>query len=179
MRDIRSDLQEAGNSRRRSDQNCLIAQFENTIQQLKTERDTKIADLKSGIAMIAKCMEFEERFLANSPPTATSPPVALADLFMGRLNETGQLSKAGASRSGRKRRLFSRRRTRQPGRTSYAGEHVAKRVNSGIARRNSCAADIVPNDQASPGGLVIPPREEEPSAIPWAQNGWRKGPFSR
>jgi hypothetical protein len=93
MRDIRNDLKERANL---IDEQIKVAyaHFENAIQQLKTEREAKIADLQSGIAMIAKFMEFEERFLANvSPPAAPSPLLALADLFMRRLNETGQLSK--------------------------------------------------------------------------------------
>ena len=93
MRDIRNDLKERANL---IDEQIKVAyaHFENAIQQLKTEREAKIADLQSGIAMIAKFMEFEERFLANvSPPAAHSPLLALADLFMRRLNETGQLSK--------------------------------------------------------------------------------------
>ena len=93
MRDIRNDLKERANL---IDEQIKVAyaHFENAIQQLKTEREAKIADLQSAIAMIAKLMEFEERFLANvSPPAAPSPLLALADLFMRRLNETGQLSK--------------------------------------------------------------------------------------
>ena len=93
MRDIRNDLKERANL---IDEQIKVAyaHFENAIQQLKTEREAKIADLQSGIAMIAKFMEFEERFLANvSPPATPSPLLALADLFMRRLNETGELSK--------------------------------------------------------------------------------------
>ena len=92
MRDIRNDLKERANL---IDEQIKVAyaHFENAIQQLKTEREAKIADLQSGIAMIAKFMEFEERFLANVSPAAPSPLLALADLFMRRLNETGQLSK--------------------------------------------------------------------------------------
>src|SRR6476619_4021969 len=109
MRDIRNDLQERANL---IDEQIKVAyaHFENAIQQLKTEREAKIADLQSAIAMIAKLMEFEERFLANvsppaapsptppaapspTPPAAPSPLLALADLFMRRLNATGQLSK--------------------------------------------------------------------------------------
>jgi hypothetical protein len=93
MRDIRNDLKERANL---IDEQIKVAyaHFENAIQQLKTEREAKIADLQSGIAMIGKFIEFEERFLANvSPPAASSPLLALADLFMRRLNEKGQLSK--------------------------------------------------------------------------------------
>ena len=45
--------------------------------------------------MIAKFMEFEQRFLGNvSPPVPSSPLVALADLFMHKLNEVGPMSRA-------------------------------------------------------------------------------------
>jgi len=52
MRDIRNDLQERANL---IDEQIKVAyaHFENAIQQLKTEREAKIADLQSGIAMIA------------------------------------------------------------------------------------------------------------------------------
>jgi hypothetical protein len=93
MRDIRSDLQERATLVEEQIR-AVYAQFENTIQQLKTERDTKIADLKSGLATLTKCIEYEERFLGNSPPTVQpSPLVALADLFMRKLNEAGHMSR--------------------------------------------------------------------------------------
>ena len=93
MRDIRSDLQERATLI--DDQiRAAVAHFDKTIQQLQRERDARIADLKAGLAMIAKFMEFEERFLHNTPPVVpASPLVALADLFMKKLNDAGQMSK--------------------------------------------------------------------------------------
>jgi hypothetical protein len=93
MRDIRSDLQERATLIDEQIR-AAYAHFENTIQQLKTERDAKIADLKSGLATLTKCMEFEERFLGSAPLTVPpSPLVALADLFMRKLNEAGHMSR--------------------------------------------------------------------------------------
>ena len=93
MRDIRRDLQERATL---IDENikATYAHFERAIQQLQTERDARIADLKSTLAMIAKLMEFEERLLPNTPPVvAASPLLALAELFMKKLNDAGQMSK--------------------------------------------------------------------------------------
>jgi len=93
MRDIRSDLQERATLIDEQIR-AAYAQFEKTLEQLQNERDARIADLKSGLAMIAKFMEFEQRFLGNvSPPVPSSPLVALADLFMHKLNEVGPMSR--------------------------------------------------------------------------------------
>ena len=93
MRDIRGDLQERAilvDEQIRA----AAAHFDKAIQQLQTERDARIADLKAGLAMIAKFMEFEERFLHTTPPvTPASPLVALAELFLKKLNNAGQMSK--------------------------------------------------------------------------------------
>ena len=93
MRDIRGDLQERAilvDEQIRAS----VAHFDKAIQQLQTERDARIADLKAGLAMIAKFMEFEERFLHNTPPvTPASPLLALAELFMKKLNNAGRMSK--------------------------------------------------------------------------------------
>ena len=93
MRDIRGDLQERAilvDEQIRS----VVSHFDKTIQQLQTERDARIADLKAGLAMIAKFMEFEERFLHNTlPVTQASPLLELAELFLKKLNNAGQMSK--------------------------------------------------------------------------------------
>ena len=93
MRDIRGDLQERAilvDEQIRA----AAAHFDKAIQQLQSERDARIADLKAGLAMIDKFMEFEERFLRNtSPVTPASPLLALAELFMKKLNNAGQMSK--------------------------------------------------------------------------------------
>jgi hypothetical protein len=97
MRDIRSDLQERATLI--SEQiGVAYDQFQKTLEQVQNERDAKIADLESQLAMVAKFIEFEqryeERFLGNSsPPAPPSPLVTLADLFMHRLNEAGRMSR--------------------------------------------------------------------------------------
>ena len=73
MRDIRGDLQERAilvDEQIRA----AAAHFDKAIQQLQTERDARIADLKAGLAMIAKFMEFEERFLHTTPPRNSGLP---------------------------------------------------------------------------------------------------------
>jgi hypothetical protein len=93
MRDIRSDLQERA-TLIDAQIRAAVAHFDKTIQQLQSERDARVADLKSGLAMIAKFMEFEEQFLHNMPPVVPAPPlVALADLFMRKLSDAGRMSK--------------------------------------------------------------------------------------
>jgi hypothetical protein len=93
MRDIRSDLQERA-TLIDGEIRAAYAHFEKTVQQLQSERDARISDLKSGLAMIAKFMEFEERYLVNSSPVVpASPLVALADRFMRKLNEAGSMSR--------------------------------------------------------------------------------------
>ena len=93
MRDIQSDLQERAtliNEQIRA----AYAHFERILEKLQNERDARIADLQSGLAMIAKFTEFEQRFFGNaSPSVPSSPLVALADLFMRKLNEVGPMSR--------------------------------------------------------------------------------------
>jgi len=115
MRDIRGDLQERAflvDEQIRA----AAAHFDKAVQQLQTERDARIADLKAALAMIAKFMEFEERFLYKTPPVTpasahNTPPVtpaspqstppaipassllALGELFLKKLNSAGQMSK--------------------------------------------------------------------------------------
>ena len=86
MRDIRSDLQERATL---IDEQIRAAysHFEKTVEQLKNEHNARVADLKSGLTMIAKFMEFEQRyFRSDSPPVQSSALVTLADLFMHRLS---------------------------------------------------------------------------------------------
>jgi len=93
MRDIRSDLQERA-TLIDEQVRATYADFERRLQQLQSEQDAKIGDLKSTLAMIAKLMEFEQGFVAPvAPPAPSSPLVALADRFMHRLNEVGRMSR--------------------------------------------------------------------------------------
>ena len=83
MRDIRSDLQERATLIDEQIR-AIYAHFEKILQQLQSEQDAKIADLKSGQAMIAKFMEFEQQLLGT-----VSPPV-------GRLLDFGTVTINGA-----------------------------------------------------------------------------------
>ena len=93
MRDIRSDLQERAIL---IDEQIRAAysHFEQTVEQLKNEHDARVVDLKSGLTMIGKFMEFEQRYFRfDSPPVGSSALVTLADLFLHQLNEVGPMSK--------------------------------------------------------------------------------------
>jgi len=93
MRDIRRDLEERA-TLIGEQVKATYANFERTVEQLKHECDARTADLKSNLAMISKFMEFEQRYFGHvSPPVQSSPLVALADLFMHRLNEVGAMSR--------------------------------------------------------------------------------------
>jgi hypothetical protein len=92
MRDIQSDLQERA-ALIDEQIRATVAHFDKTIQQLQTQRDTRIAELKSGLAMIVKFMEFEERFLPKPSEVPTSPLLALAELFLRKLNDAGRMSR--------------------------------------------------------------------------------------
>jgi hypothetical protein len=70
--------------------------YEKMIEQLQSERDAKVADVKSKLAMISKLFEFENQHMASVPP-ATAPPASprppLADFFVRRLSEMGPTSR--------------------------------------------------------------------------------------
>ena len=100
MRDIRSDLQERA-TLIDVQIRAAYSHFEKTVEQLKNEHNVRVADLKSGLTMIAKLIEFEQRCFSpdshpvhrpDSPPVQSSALVTLADLFMHRLNEGGPMS---------------------------------------------------------------------------------------
>ena len=93
MRDIRSDLLERTTL---IDEQIRAAysHFEKTVELLKNEHIARVADLKSGLTMIAKFMEFEQRYFRSDPPQVQSSAlVTLADLFMHRLAEVGPMSR--------------------------------------------------------------------------------------
>jgi hypothetical protein len=141
MRDIRSDLQERA-TLIDGEIRAAYAHFEKTVQQLQSERDARISDLKSGLAMIGKFMEFEERYLGNSSPVVPG------------------------SQYGSQRRFFPRRRKRGARRAPYARKPVAKRANSRVAKRNLRASHHVAGNQASKGGLMPRTADCRPSPSP-------------
>jgi hypothetical protein len=72
MRDIRSDLQERVNLMEERIK-AANARCEEKVKQLQKERDATVADLKSGIAMMGKLMEFDQRQMGNVAPAENRP----------------------------------------------------------------------------------------------------------
>ena len=64
MRDIRSDLEERANIIQEQ-LKASCAHFENVVQQLQRERDTRVADLNQTLVMIEKLMQFESGVMDN------------------------------------------------------------------------------------------------------------------
>ena len=80
MRDICSDLQERANFIEQQIR-AAHSHFEKMVQQLQRERDMRIADLKSGLAIIEKLMEFENSRVGNVVKFAnpSAPCLSLAE----------------------------------------------------------------------------------------------------
>lgn len=105
MRDIRNDLQER--ARLIEEQiSGAYAQFEKMIEQLQTEREDRVADLKSELGAVVKLLEAEHRRMANVLPIATPhvsapqsgppqilPQVSLSEFILRKLNDIGPMSK--------------------------------------------------------------------------------------
>jgi hypothetical protein len=107
MRDIRNDLQER--VRLIEDQiSSSYAQFEKMIEQLQSEREARVSELKSELSALGKLMEVEHRRMANVLPlqTPAAPEVSLADFILQRLGEMGPMSKDDLVDLTLKERLF-------------------------------------------------------------------------
>lgn len=80
MRDIRDDLQERVNLCEEQIK-AVCSQFDQMVQQMQSECDAKIADLKSGLAMFLKLMEFEHKLMGRVVPlpNASTPPPSLIE----------------------------------------------------------------------------------------------------
>ena len=65
MRDIRNDLLERANLTQDRIKAADV-HFERMVERLRNEHDASVADLKAGLAMIAKLMEFEERHIGGA-----------------------------------------------------------------------------------------------------------------
>jgi hypothetical protein len=107
MRDIRNDLQER--VRLIEDQiSSSYAQFEKMIEQLQSEREARVSELKAELSALGKLMEVEHRRMANvlplQAPAATE--VSLADFILQRLSENGPMSKDDLVDLTLKERLF-------------------------------------------------------------------------
>jgi hypothetical protein len=64
MRDIRSDLEERAHIIQEQVRGAY-AHFEKVVQQLQSERDARVADLKGTLAMIDKLIQFEAGVMDN------------------------------------------------------------------------------------------------------------------
>ena len=75
MRDIRNDLQDRANLLDEQI-NAAEAQFESLVEQLRTEHESKLEDLKAEFEAVSRLLEVEQRRLANIPvtPAATQAP---------------------------------------------------------------------------------------------------------
>ena len=103
MRDIRNDLQER--ARLIEEQiSGAYAQFEKMIEQLQTEREGRVLDLKSELGAVVKLLEGEHRRMANVLPIASSaaapqmaqqmvPQISLSEFILRKLNDIGPMSK--------------------------------------------------------------------------------------
>jgi hypothetical protein len=95
MRDIRNDLQDRVKFIEEQI-NAASAQFEKMIEQLQSERDGRVTELKAELAAIGKLLEAEQRRLNGPqlrPITPQAPQLSLADFLVRKLSETGPLSK--------------------------------------------------------------------------------------
>ena len=72
MRDIRSDLEERAHIIQEQVK-VAYAHFERMAQQLQSERDARIADLKSSLAMIEKLIQFETGIVSNVVKLENAP----------------------------------------------------------------------------------------------------------
>jgi hypothetical protein len=80
VRDIRNDLQERADFFEEQIR-AACSHFERRLQQLQSERDAKLADLTSGLAMLEKLIAFEDT-LVSKVVTLENPstsPLSLAE----------------------------------------------------------------------------------------------------
>ena len=92
MRDIRGDLQERANM---FEQQTKAAQdqFEKLIDQLKREKDSRLADLKVELQAVNRVLEIEHRRLRSATSVPKSQPQQpLADFLVHKLSDVGPMS---------------------------------------------------------------------------------------
>ena len=86
MRDIRDDLQERADLCQ--DQiRAVCSHFDKMVQQLQSERDMRIADLKSALAILERLMKFEDSLMGTVVPMAT--PSAASQSLSDRIKAAG------------------------------------------------------------------------------------------
>jgi len=102
MRDIRADLQERAKFID-AEISSAYAHFEKLLEQLESERDERVAGLKSELEVVTRFMEIEHRRMggqaAIQPPASQLPAVqhpgpSLADFLAHKLSELGPMSSA-------------------------------------------------------------------------------------
>jgi hypothetical protein len=72
MRDIRSDLEERAHIVQEQVR-AAHAHFERMAQQLQSERDARVADLKGSLAMIKKLIQFEPGIVSKVVKLENAP----------------------------------------------------------------------------------------------------------
>jgi hypothetical protein len=100
MRDIRNDLQDRANLIE-DEIGAAQDEFEKRLEQLKSERETKLEGLKTELAAVGKLLEAEYRRIGahrlDAAPrleaVPTPAPTPLADFFVRRISEAGAVSK--------------------------------------------------------------------------------------
>jgi hypothetical protein len=102
MRDIRADLQERAKFID-AEISSAVAHFEKLLEQLESERDERVAGLKSDLEAITTIMEIEHRRMGGpvaiqspviEPPVVQHSGPSLADFLVYRLSEFGPMSSA-------------------------------------------------------------------------------------
>jgi hypothetical protein len=73
MRDIRNDLQDRANLLEEQISSAE-AQFESLVEQLRTEHENTVADLRAEFEAVSRLLEVEERRLANIPAAPAPAP---------------------------------------------------------------------------------------------------------
>ena len=94
MRDIRNDLQDRVDLIEEQI-SAAHAQFEGRLEQLKSERDARLAELKAELTAVATLVDCEHRRLGDlaTEQTVEAQSLPLADFFVRKLSESGPLSK--------------------------------------------------------------------------------------
>ena len=96
MRDIHGDLQERATLFEQQI-NAAQAEFENLIERLKREQDSRLDDFKAELEAVNRVMEIEHRRLRTSAPKPQQlrqpqPQQPLANFLVRKLSEAGPMS---------------------------------------------------------------------------------------
>jgi hypothetical protein len=105
MRDIRDDLRERANLLDEQI-NSAEAQFEKYLEQLRSDQENRLKDLKSELEAVKALLAIEQRRLgaaqpaakAQAQPQARKPQQPLADFLIHKLVELGPMAKDAIQR---------------------------------------------------------------------------------